>query len=265
LPQEGPNTWVRNLSYLTYHGSTIYGTQVDISDIDFYGFAVPSNDYMNQWLSNSLIQDKNFHALNQWQKHHVQFEHSQLGQIEMDVTIYNYYTYLSLCFDQNPNMIESLFTKDEDCLILSNVAKKVRSYRREFLSKLAYHRFLGFANGQRKSIEKSRSANNNNRKDLIDNYGYDVKFAGHMIRMALQTLEILSHRDLTLDQNKDLILQIRRGEFKLEELLESMRVIEEQAKTLYETSEVLPYELDIKALKNKLLDFRHDKLWTYPR
>lgn len=51
-----------------------------------------------------------------------------------------------------------------------------------FLSQLAVHRFLGYLHSQREWLLGQENRGVPNRPELVAGYGYDVKYASHVLR-----------------------------------------------------------------------------------
>lgn len=56
------------------------------------------------------------------------------------------------------------------------------------------------------------------RKELRDNYGFDVKFAYHVVRLLDEAEQILTTGDLDLGRNREQLKAIRRGDMTEEEI-----------------------------------------------
>ena len=141
-----------NLCYETYMGSTAYGVATDNSDADIYGFCIPPKDMIFPHLNGEIMgfgrQHKRFE---QYQQHHIKD-----GEVEYDFAIYGIVKYFQLCMENNPNMIDSLFTP-ENCVTHSNeIGMMVRDARKGFLHKGSWHKYRGYAH---KSLHKMKSKN----------------------------------------------------------------------------------------------------------
>ena len=51
------------------------------------------------------------------------------------------------------------------------------------------------------------------RQKIIEEFGYDVKFAYHVVRLLNEVEQILVEEDLDLARNKEQLKAIRRGEW----------------------------------------------------
>ncbi len=226
-------------------GSTAYGANdPNSSDVDVHGFCVPNMDIVfPQTIKGGYVEGftkrpQNFESFHQ---HHMSYDNK-----EYDVCVYSIVKLFSLAVDNNPNILEILWTPDDCVLRQTEIGKTVRDIRQLFLSKASYHRFRGFAHAQKKSLYKS------NRKELIDKYGFDVKNAYHMIRLALQGKQILETGDMVLNKDADLYKDIRTGKYTLQEIEEMFAGLEADLDNLFKTSD-LRYSADTKNLQKGLM------------
>jgi predicted nucleotidyltransferase len=245
-----PPKWlISNLQYLTIMGSESYGVSSDSSDKDLYGFCIPPKDEVFPHLAGEIEgfgkQKKKFW---QWQEHHIIDEDTNK---EYDFTVYSIVKYFQLCMDNNPNMVDSLFTPPNMVLFSTSVGQMVRDSRKLFLHKGCWHKFKGYAYAQ---LHKMKIKNQDGkRKELVDKYGYDVKFAYHVVRLLLEVEMILSEHDLDLQRHNEQLKSIRRGEWKLEDVEKFFNDKERGLETLYNES-TLPYKPDEEKIKDLLLN-----------
>jgi predicted nucleotidyltransferase len=245
-----------NVHYVTIMGSFAYNVSHDTSDMDIYGFCIPPKDVVFPHLAGIIPgfgnQGRKF---DQWQEHHISY-----GDKEYDFSIYSIVRYFHLAMENNPNMIDSLFTAENCLLHCTNLGRHVRANRHLFLHKGAYHKFTGYAHSQLKKIRTKEAQGK--RKVLVEQFGYDVKFAYHLLRLTDEIEQILSTGNLILGRNNEELKAIRRGEFtleKLEAMFESrMRHIEE----LYQSSTLQhsPDEGAIKALLLECLEMHYGRI-----
>ena len=166
LAQKGlikPSSFVSgSIMYETLMGSVAYGVSSDASDVDIYGFCIPPKDYIFPHLAGHIpgfsTQVQNF---DQYQEHHV--KEKGTGK-EYDLNIYSIVKYFKLCMDNNPNVIDSLFTAPNMVLTATKIANMIRDKRRMFLHKGAWHRFKGYSYGQ---MHKAKTKDYKNMKEII--------------------------------------------------------------------------------------------------
>ena len=137
-----PPKWLpSNTAYLTYMGSTAYGVAHNDSDADVYGFVIPPKDMIFPHLKGEIPGfGKQTQRFEVWQEHHIRD-----GKKEWDFSIYGIVKYLQLVMENNPNMVETLFTSRNHVIHSSTVAEMVRDARKSMLHKGAWHKFRGYA------------------------------------------------------------------------------------------------------------------------
>lgn len=245
-----PPKWLSdNCSYLTIMGSMAYGVSNDSSDMDIYGFCVPPKNVIFPH-SVGIIpgfgnQGEKFE---QWQEHHV-----KSNDKEYDFTVYSIVKYFQLCMENNPNMIDSLFTP-RNCVIHSTqISELVRQNRRLFLHKGCYHKFKRYAYAQMSKIQNKANSSNPKRAETIEKFGYDLKFAYHLVRLLNEAEQILMEHDLDLQKNNEQLKSIRRGEWTIDELYRYFQEKEKNLEELYVKSD-LRIKPDEDALKKLLIE-----------
>jgi len=231
-------------------GSTAYGVSNDDSDCDVYGFAIPPKDLLFPVLAGYLPGfDKNIPSFTCWQQHHIQYNEKK----QYDLSIYNIVTYFRLCADGNPNMSDSIFTPSDCVLHMTEVGNMVRENRKLFLSKKCYHTYKGYAYAQMSKIKSGANANSPKRQEYYAKYGYDVKFAYHIVRLLNECEQILVEGDLDLRRNNDQLKSIRNGEYTLERLDEYF-VMKERHLEEVNNKSTIPYCVKEEEIKELLMN-----------
>lgn len=262
-----PHFLIDNLAYATIMGSVAYGVSSDTSDMDVYGFCFPTKELLFPHLSGEIAGfGRQIQRFEQFQQHHVE---DQSAGKQLDITIYSIVKYFQLCMDNNPNMIDSLFTPRRCHLHSTPAAELVIENRRMFLHKGAMHKLRGYAYAQLSKIENQSNSSNPKRQADIAKHGFDTKFGYSLIRLILQAEQILLEGDLDLTRNRELLKSIRRGEWTLDRLKGFFEEKEKTLETVYANSKLREYpdELAIKALLLKCLEHHYgslDKLVTVP-
>jgi len=134
----------------------------------------------------------------------------------------------------------------------ARIAQMVRENRRLFLSKVAWHRFKGYAYSQLHKMQSKNPAGK--RKQIREKFGYDVKFAYHVVRLLSEIEQILAEGDLDLQEKgrREHMKAIRRGEVPQEDVRRWATEKERQLEALYHTSK-LPHSPDEARIKTLLL------------
>src|SRR5262249_46903708 len=146
---------------------------------------------------------------------------------------------------------DSLYTPDFCVLHTTEVGRLVRENRDIFLHKGAWHKFKGYAYSQ---MNKVRHKNpEGKRRELVEKYGMDLKFAYHVVRLVDECRQILTEGTIDLQRNREQLKAIRRGEWTLEQLEQWFSDMERQLEDLYAKSS-LPHSPDEARIKQLLLD-----------
>jgi len=146
-----PKYVTSQIQYETIVGSISYGvadtTNKDhISDWDICGFCIPYKDMIFPHLRGEIvgfgIQTKRF---DQYQQHHI---YDKTIDRKYDISIYNIIKYFQLVMENNPNMIDSLFTPQRCVLLCSQIGNLVRENRKLFLHRGSWFKFKSYSYSQ---------------------------------------------------------------------------------------------------------------------
>ena len=245
-----PPQWLpENAHYVTEMGSVAYGVSGGSSDRDIYGFVIPPKDDIFPHLRGEIPgfgrQKKRFA---QWQEHHVQ---DKDRDTEWDFQLFSIVKFFQLCMENNPNMVDALFTPTRCILHCTHIGNMVRDSRKMFLHKGSYHKFRGYAHSQ---LHKMTIKNpEGKRRLLLEQYGYDTKYAYHLVRLVLECEQILVHQDIDLECNSEILKSIRRGEWSEQRIREWYATKERGLEELYNSS-TLRYKPDEKGIKDLLMN-----------
>jgi predicted nucleotidyltransferase len=247
-----PPSWLpENIVYETIIGSMAYGVSSDSSDMDVYGFCIPKKNFIFPHLSGHIRGfGKKPEGFDQWQEHHIQ--DPSAGK-EYDVTIYSIVKYFQLCMENNPNMIDSLFTPQSCVLHMTPIANMVRENRKIFLHKGCFFKLKGYAYSQLHKAEIKNPKELSKRWKTYQKYGMDTKFCYHVVRLLGQCEQILTDHDLDLQRNNEHLKAIRRGEVSFEEIKRYFNDKENSLEKLYSESK-LQNSPDEPRIKQLLID-----------
>lgn len=125
----------KRLILVSVTGSRAYGTYRPDSDFDFKGVCVPPHRYRMGFL------------------HH--FDQLEIKH-PIDCTIFNVIKFVQLAANCNPNILDVLFSHEDDVVVCTEAGKMLRDARQDFLSKKASASFRGYAMSQLKRIRRHR-------------------------------------------------------------------------------------------------------------
>lgn len=236
---ELPSFLPSNTLVLTYMGSRAYNAHSADSDYDTYGVCFPTlnnlvgftEDPFQQWHPENAI---------------------ELNGKEYDITVYSLVKFFKLAAQNNPNILDFLFVP-RNCIIHNTDAwENIREHRKMFLHKGSWHRFKNYAYSQLTQLNHRKYVHSK-RIELVEKYGFDTKFASHVIRLCLECEQILTEQDLDLTRNSDIIKSVRNGEWTLEKINKWFDEKESQLEKFYEQS-MLPAKPDYNGLSRLLMD-----------
>jgi predicted nucleotidyltransferase len=236
-----------NLILRVHRGSTAYGTNITKqmakqtglkeSDHDFMGICVPPREYL--------------YGLLRFEQHE---EH-----VPNDETTFALDKFMHLAWQNNPNILEILFTPRNYTTFIHPVGEHLLENRHLFLSKEVYHRFGGYAYSQIKRLEVKKEAMTG-RRDLAEKYGYDTKFGMHAVRLLKMGIEILVEEDLCVHRpDAEELRDIRMGKYTLDELTKYVDGLREKLDLAYINSD-LPAHAPIDKI-SRLCKELHDMYW----
>jgi len=127
----------QNTIFLTVAGSRAYGTNTPTSDYDYRGVCIiPDKSlYFGTGMNKFSQMDKGF---------------------EDDKVIYDIRKFMALAMENNPNIMELMFTDERHHIINTDWFKRIIEHRDKFLSKNVKYRFSGYAFAQLKRIKRHR-------------------------------------------------------------------------------------------------------------
>lgn len=247
-----PPKWLPdNTMFEGMTGSIAYAASDDASDMDIVGFCIPPKEVIFPHLSGEILgfgsQQQRFDV---FQQHHIELkEHRK----EIDLTIYNIVKFFQLAMENNPNMVDVMFLPRRCVLHSTGIYEHVRENRKLFLHKGSWSKFRGYAYSQLSKVKNGANKSNPKRQASIDKYGFDVKFAYHIVRLVLEVEQILVHQDLDLECNGAILRSIRNGEWTLPDIEEWFASKEKMLEEVYHKSS-LQYSPDENAIKKLLME-----------
>jgi predicted nucleotidyltransferase len=250
-----PSGYDELIQYEVWMGSAAYGVSNDSSDLDVYGFLIPPKGVIFPHLNGEIDgfgpRGPRFEV---YQQHHITDTSAKGGQGRVwDYQIYNIVKYFDLVMNNNPNMIDSLFVPERCIQFMTPIGQMVRENRHMFLNKKCWHTFKGYAYQQLHKLRIKNPSEESKRYESIVKYGYDVKFAYHVVRLLNEVEMLMIEGDLDLERSREQLKSIRRGDWKLEEIEDYFKKKESELETVY-TESKLPHKPDVARVKQLLLN-----------
>lgn len=144
-------------------------------------------------------------------------ERSQAG--DYDLVVHGARKFCRLASEGNPSILVALFGPLRASTALG---RSLREQHGLFYSQRARMRFLGYAKAQRERLLGIRGGAHTNRPELVEEFGFDTKYAMHMVRLGLQGIEYMRTGKLRLpihNPEGQLLRSIRQGGVELDEIL----------------------------------------------
>ena len=245
-----PPYWLRdNVMFEGLTGSISYGVSNDTSDMDIVGFCIPPKEIVFPHLAGEIFGfGTQIQRFENYQQHHIKYKEK-----EYDVCIYSIVKFFQLVMENNPNMVDALFLPRRCVLHSTQIYEHVRDHRNLFLHKGSWFKFRGYAYSQLSKIKNKSNSSNPKRQESIQKYGFDVKFAYHIVRLLLEVEQILAEGDLDIQRNSDTLKTIRAGEWTLDQIESWFENKEKSLETLYANS-TIPSRPDEKKIKQLLME-----------
>ncbi|AYY13123.1 nucleotidyltransferase [Actinobacteria bacterium YIM 96077] len=158
------------------------------------------------------------------------------GHGDVDLVLYSLRKYLRLAVKGNPTALLPLYAPESDLITCTPLGSELRSIRTSFLSQHAVERFLGYMRSQHeRMLGRGKQNRVPNRPELVERFGWDVKYGSHALRLAFQGQEIARDGHLTLplvDEQRARVLAVKRGEVPREEVSSQIADIEHDVRRL---------------------------------
>lgn len=156
---------------------------------------------------------------------------------DLDLTIYSLQKYTHLILNSNPSMLELLYITDPAAIITrTSCGEHIQSIGREYIvSKAAGPKYLGYMEAQRRAMRSYDGKGRNvTRPHLMEKYGFDTKYAGHMIRLGMQGIELMTAGQIRLpmpEADAAIVREIRTGQWTMDEVLSYAAKLEAKLKS----------------------------------
>lgn len=227
-------------------GSQGHGAKLaDSDDTDWYGLFIEPPD-------KALGTDSYEH-----------FVHTTGGQrggnrpSDTDVCLYSLRKWANLACKGNPSVLHFLFAQP---VFQHYLWVKLGLKREMFLAKSHVGAFLGYANAQLRRLLNQQGQKNVHRPFLEEQHGYDTKYAMHITRLLYEVEELMRAGTITLPRpEKELLIDIRKGKYKLYELERMNNELEVAALEAQSRSQ-LPEKVDRAAI-SKIISQTYLDYW----
>jgi predicted nucleotidyltransferase len=238
---------IRSLVGSTIHGLELVGTD----DRDEMGVCIEPPEY--------VIGLEHFET---W-VHRTKPEGVRSEAGDLDLVVHSLRKYARLALKGNPTVLLLLFVKPEDLLLRTSLGDELQALAPAFVSRRAGHAFLGYLSAQKQRLLGERGQKRVKRPELEDAYGFDTKYAMHMLRLGYQGRELLKTGRISLpmrEEERRRVFAVRSGEVEFNDVLTEIGDLEYTLGDLVETSP-LPADPDYDAV-NAFLVRAYEESWA---
>ena len=234
-------------------GSGVHGTAVDgQDDRDEMGICLEPADYVC--------------GLRSFEQYifRTQPEGVRSGPGDVDLTVYSARKWTRLAAQGNPTVLLPLFVADKDIIVRTDFGDELRALAPALLSRHAGDRFRGYLQSQRDRLLGVRGGKHTNRPELVDLYGFDTKYAMHMVRLGVQGVELMETGSITLPIPEpwgSWLRDLRTGGHTKAEALDAAGEMDARLTGLADSSP-LPPEPDMEMINEWLVD-SHRRFWAH--
>jgi hypothetical protein len=185
------------------------------------------------------------------------FEDLTIETPEEDVSYVSLRKWCRLALKGNPNFLLPLFAPASCVIGGYALGSQLREMRGCFVSRQAGRSHLGYMKNQRHRLlhNAGNGGHGPHRKDLVTKFGYDTKFAMHLLRLGMQGVEFVESGTLTLPMHpndREFLLEVRAGKHTLDDVLRRADDLETTMKLCMDRSS-MPDEPDYQQVEAWML------------
>ena len=215
-------------------GSTVHGTSVDdgLEDLDLMSIVIEQPyTYMGFSMTDTWVERTKPDGVR-----------SEAGDV--DRSMYGLRKFLSLALKNNPTILLAFFVPPKHIRHISKEGEELRALYPHIVSRQAIGPFQGYMKQQHERLLGLRGQRNVTRPELVEAYGYDTKYAGHIIRLGYQGVELLRTGKLTLPMplaERSEVVRVRTGCYTLAQVSQLIIDAEEKLKRAAIETSLRPY------------------------
>lgn len=188
------------------------------------------------------------------------------GPGDLDLVVYSLRKYLRLAIQGNPTVLTLLFVPPEQCKIRDARGAQLQEMAPFIISRQAGRRYLGYLESQRQKLMGERGQKRVRRPELEAKFGYDTKYAMHILRLGHQGVELLTSGKITFpmaEPTRQHIRDVREGKVPLNDVLGEAGALERTIKDLLDSSPLDP-EPNVKRVEEWMINLYFER-WKSDR
>jgi hypothetical protein len=163
---------------------------------------------------------------------------------DLDLVTYSLRKWMRLALKGNPTILTLLFAPRATWVDGEGLWQHVQFLTPKIVSKQAGKAFLGYLQAQRMRMTGERGGSHGAvHSEDREKFGYDTKYAMHMLRLGYQGIELLSSGSMSMPMSPDTretLLAVRRGESSYNDVLTRCGELERELRDLLDGTSPLP-------------------------
>lgn len=232
-----------------YRGSIAHNLHIPPSDDEYFG--IDDTDLFELY----CFPKEYYFSLEAYYRHQEVGEEIGDGVDTVRYEIRKAFHLLSEC---NPNVLLFLYNSPEHYRHISRGGQLLLKHRDIFLSRERILKaFIGYAADQldKLAVTTKQGFMGERRRKILDKFGFDTKKAVTAIRLMRQGKELLENGTLKVyrDDDRDLLLSIKKGEYFVGEIQEMADGLKTRVKSAYSISPI-PRENNQKKINQLLVE-----------
>jgi predicted nucleotidyltransferase len=148
------------------------------------------------------------------------------GPGDTDRTIYSMRKWMLLALNNNPTILSMLWAPVLEGTYTGEVLREMAP---EFIiSTRAAKAYAGYMADQLKRLKGEQGNMRVHRPELVEEYGFDTKYAMHIVRLGLQGTELMAFGKISypmVDELREVCYNVRTGKYTYDEVLELADVV----------------------------------------
>lgn len=160
-----------------------------------------------------------------------------------DLQIYGLRKYMRLALSGNPTILALLFIPTDALISFDARGSQLRDLTPKIISRKAGKAFLGYLQAQKQRFlgERGNGGHGAPRSKYVNKYGYDSKYAMHMLRLGLQGVELLNTGRINYPmvvEDRTYLMTVRNGQQEYNDILTKCGELEQELKQLLDSSPI---------------------------
>lgn len=146
---------------------------------------------------------------------------------DLDLKIYSLKKFLKLALKGNPTIMELFFLRTHTGG--NSLGEHLQEMAPYVVSKEAASAYLGYMQAQKRKLSDKVPVPGSERAELVKKFGFDTKYAGHLLRLGMQGIELMKTGRILFPMKPiDIVMirAVREGHYPLKDVLESSSEME---------------------------------------